>query len=97
MSQTILNIKSPSISLRSLMNHEEKLSTVLKSMDQNILPEIPTKDGDDPKAEKSFRIHQLVTLDKIIGYLYNDMGMRKHFLSSSTDKENPLAHLELLL
>jgi hypothetical protein len=54
--------------------------------------------GEDPKELKSFKIPSSFTLDKLVAYLYNEGGgLRKYILSSSADKENPTAHLELLL
>jgi len=66
-------------------------------MNTNDLPQIQGEPGDDPKEVKSFKIPSSFTLDKLVAYLYNDKGLRKYILSSSADKENPTAHLELLL
>jgi hypothetical protein len=66
-------------------------------MNPNDLPQMKGEPGEDPKELKSFRIPSSFTLDKLIAYLYNEGGLRKYILSSSTDKENPVAHLELLL
>jgi hypothetical protein len=46
---------------------------------------------------KSFKIPGSFTLDKLLAYIYNEGGLRKYILSSSADKENAAAHLELLL
>jgi hypothetical protein len=85
------------MSLSSLINADEKVSTSFNSFNLNDLPQPQGKPGEDSKEEKSFKIPGKFTLDKLIEYLYNDGGLRKYILSTSSDRETPTAHLELLL
>jgi len=73
------------------------VSTTFVSLNLNDLPHLLGKPGDDSKEEKNFKIPGKFTLDKLIEYLYNEGGLRKYILSTSSDKENPIVHLELLL
>ena len=85
------------MSLSSLLNSDEKISTTFVSLNLNDLPHLLGKPGEDSKEEKSFKIPGKFTLDKLIEYLYNEGGLRKYILSKSSDKENAMAHIELLL
>lgn len=83
--------------MQSLINSDDRVSTTLTSTNLNDLPAMTVKGEEPSKEEKSFKIPGKFTVEKVIEYLYNESGLSKYLISSSFDKANPTAHLELLL
>ena len=47
------------------------------------------------QAERSFKVPAYFTLDKIVSYLYKNMGVKEYILATDRDTADPADHLEL--
>jgi hypothetical protein len=79
----------------------DKISVVLFSMNTNELPQFFMDDGPSgvgkTKEEKSFKIPVKFTLEKVIEYMYNDMNLHKHIITTPEYKKDACRHIELLI
>ena len=78
----------------------DKLSVVLLSMNINELPQFFIDDppsGSKTKEEKSFKIPVKFTLEKIIEYMYNEMHLNKHIITTPEYKNDACCHIEVLI
>jgi len=49
------------------------------------------------KEDKPFKVPVKYTVDKIINFLFVEQNLQKYVITTSADKNNASAHLQLLL
>ena len=49
------------------------------------------------REEKSFKVPKMLTIEKILVYLFKDMGLSKYCIKREKDQDDATKYLELLL
>lgn len=81
-----------------LIPGDPRLSIVLISQDKDVLKQFYTEDAaTKTQEEKSFKIPKKCTVESVLGYLFNDLGLNKYCIKHETNKDDATAYLELLI
>ena len=73
----------------------ESFSVIFVSHNNEVPPFTQIDKETGNQAERSFKVPAYFTLDKIIGYLYKNMGVKEYVLATDRDTADPADHLEL--
>lgn len=72
------------------------MSVLLCSNDPNDLPSHSNEDS-KTKEDKPFRIPRGFTVTQILEHLFKDLNMKKFIVTTSADREDACAYLQLLI